>query len=88
MNWLSDVRDYIGYLAGFLATLAFLPQVVKTIRERRTRDISLGMYVLLCTGVGLWFMYGLLINAWPLVLSNGVTLVLIGTILALKIKHG
>ena len=56
------MSEVIGYLAGFLATVAFLPQVTKTVRDRSVKDISLGMYVLFCAGVGLWLLYGLLIS--------------------------
>ena len=82
------MSEVIGYLAGFLATVAFLPQVTKTVRDRSVKDISLGMYVLFCAGVGLWLVYGVLISSWPIIISNLVTLVLSGTVLVLKIKHG
>src|SRR5262245_22188972 len=79
-------HDLVGYAAGFLATAAFVPQVAKTFRERRARDISLGMYVLFCAGVGLWLVYGLLIASWPVIVSNSVTLVLSGAVLVLKLR--
>jgi MtN3 and saliva related transmembrane protein len=80
--------DVVGYAAGFLATVAFVPQVAKTFRERHTGDISLGMYVLFCAGVFLWLLYGFLIGSWPVIISNLVTLALSGAVLALKLKHG
>jgi MtN3 and saliva related transmembrane protein len=83
-----DVREPIGYLAGLLATISFLPQVAKTMRERSAKDISMGMYVLFCAGATLWLVYGFLSCSRPLVISNLVTLALAGTILALKIRHG
>ena len=80
--------DAVGYMAGLLATVAFVPQVTKTMRERTAKDISLGMYVLFCVGVTLWLVYGFLIYSWPVIISNLVSLILSATILALKIKHG
>jgi MtN3 and saliva related transmembrane protein len=85
---MTDIRDVVGYAAGLLATIAFVPQVVKTFKERSARDISLGMYVLFCAGVSLWLLYGLLIGSWPVVVSNFVTLVLSGAVLAMKLRHG
>ncbi|HJZ72634.1 MAG TPA: SemiSWEET transporter [Vicinamibacterales bacterium] len=85
---MSHFHDVVGYAAGFLATIAFVPQVAKTFRERSARDISLGMYVLFCAGVGLWLIYGLLIVSWPLVIWDFVTLVLSGAVLVLKLRHG
>jgi MtN3 and saliva related transmembrane protein len=83
-----QVHDVVGYAAGFLATAAFVPQVAKTFRERSARDISLGMYVLFCAGVALWLLYGLLIDSWPVIISNFVTLMLSGAVLVLKLRHG
>jgi MtN3 and saliva related transmembrane protein len=80
--------NVVGYAAGCFATVAFVPQVVKTLKHRSTRDISLGMYALFCTGVGLWLIYGLLIASGPVIISNFVTLALAGTVLVLKLKHG
>jgi len=85
---MTHVHDVVGYSAGLLATIAFVPQVVKTFKEQSARDISLGMYVLFCAGVSLWLLYGVLIGSWPVVVSNFVTLVLSGTVLAMKLRHG
>jgi MtN3 and saliva related transmembrane protein len=85
---MTHLHDLIGYSAGLLATAAFVPQVVKTFKERSARDISLGMYVLFCAGVALWLLYGLLIGSSPVVVSNFVTLVLSGAVLVLKLRYG
>jgi MtN3 and saliva related transmembrane protein len=85
---MTHLQDIVGYAAGFLATAAFVPQVAKTFRARSARDISLGMYVLFCSGVGLWLLYGLMIASWPVIVANFVTLVLSGAVLVLKLKHG
>jgi MtN3 and saliva related transmembrane protein len=78
----------IGMLAAILTTLAFVPQVVKTWRSHSTHDISLGTFTLLVVGVATWLVYGALIGDVPLILANGVTLLLAGTILVLKIRNG
>jgi MtN3 and saliva related transmembrane protein len=77
----------IGMLAAILTTVAFVPQVIKTWRTRSTADISLAMFAILVTGVGAWLVYGLLIRDVPLVLANGVTLLLAGTILFFKVTN-
>ena len=85
---MTQFTDVVGYAAGLLATAAFVPQVAKTFKARSARDISLGMYLLFCAGVGLWLVYGFLIASWPVVVSNFVTLVLAGAVLALKLRYG
>jgi len=78
----------IGLLAGALTTVAFVPQVLKTWHTRSTTDISLGMFLILVAGIIAWLIYGAMIRDIPLVLANAVTLLLAGTILFFKIRHG
>ena len=80
--------EWAGYVAAAMTTLAFVPQALKTIRTRDTRSISLGMYVVFTVGIGFWLMYGIALNSMPMILSNIVTFLLSGTILALKLRHG
>jgi MtN3 and saliva related transmembrane protein len=78
----------MGYVAGTCTTSAFLPQAIKIVKTKHTKDISLGMYFILTTGILLWCVYGLINHDWPLVLANAVTLFLAGWILLLKIRYG
>ena len=84
MNWII----ILGLIAASCTTIAFLPQVIKTIKSKHTQDISLMMYIILTTGVSLWLVYGLLIQDLPLILANGITLLFAVTVLILKIIHG
>lgn len=81
------VRDeWFGYLGGTMTTLAFLPQVAKTLKSRDTRSISLGMYILFTTGVFFWLLYGIRLHALPMILANGITLLLSLVLLVAKWK--
>lgn len=84
MDWLT----VMGYVAGACTTSAFLPQAIKIVKTKHTKDLSLGMYSILTTGVALWSIYGLINHDWPLVIANTVTLVLAGWIFILKIRYG
>jgi MtN3 and saliva related transmembrane protein len=77
----------IGFAAATLATIAFLPQVIKTVQTRETKAISLPMYILFCTGVALWLTYGLLVGDMPLIIGNIVTLLLAGIVLSYKLSN-
>ena len=82
------MTDLLGYLAGALTTFAFLPQAIKAFKTRRTRDMSLTMWLMLCTGILFWLVYGIQLRAGPIILTNAVSLVLVGTVLVLKIRNG
>ena len=80
--------DLIGALASTLTTIAFVPQVWRAWKTRSARDLSLPMYLIFTTGVVLWFVYGLLLGAMPIIVGNAVTLLLAGAVLAMKLKFG
>ena len=82
------VATTVGLIAGFLTTIAFLPQVMRTWKSRSTRDISLVMFSIYVTGIVLWLIYGLMLHDIPLIASNAITFLLSGIILLLKLRHG
>lgn len=79
------MNDFIGYLAASLTTLSFVPQAWHTFRTRDVSGISLGMYSVFTLGVALWLVYGLLLQAWPVVIANAITLLLAAAILVMKL---
>ncbi len=80
--------DAIGSLAAVIGTICWLPQSIKTIRSRDTKSLSLSTNILLLSAVTLWFIYGLAIGSWPLVVANTVSMVLIGIIVIMKVRYG
>lgn len=80
--------DVTGTLAATLTTVSFIPQVWQVFKTRHTADISLAMYGLFTSGVALWLAYGLLLGAWPIIIANGITLLLAGMVLAMKLRYG
>jgi MtN3 and saliva related transmembrane protein len=85
---LGRLIDLIGATGAALTTLCWLPQALKAIREKETRALSLPATAAFTGGVGLWLIYGLAINDWPLIGSNAVTLALMAVILAMKLRYG
>jgi len=82
-----DGVEYLGLAASTLATLAFLPQVVKTWCTGSANDFSLPTLVMLETGVSIWIFYGVLRAAPAIWLGNGVTFALVGLILLVKTQN-
>ena len=82
------LSDLIGYLAATLTTCSFLPQALHTFRTRDVSGISLGMYSVFTSGVALWLAYGVVLQAWPIVIANAITLVLASAILGMKLVYG
>ncbi len=82
-----DFVTILGLLAGTLTTIAFLPQLIKTWQSKSTKDISLGMLTIFSAGVFLWLIYGIYLQALPIILANLFTLVFNLIIASLKIRY-
>ncbi|HEX4597342.1 MAG TPA: SemiSWEET transporter [Burkholderiaceae bacterium] len=80
--------ELIGYAAGTLTTIAFVPQAWLSWKTRHTAGLSVGMYSIFVAGVALWLAYGVLIGAWPVIVSNVITLGLALFILGIRLRHG
>jgi MtN3 and saliva related transmembrane protein len=82
------MHDLLGYTAAFLTTASFVPQAWLTFRTRNVSGISLSMYSAFTLGVALWLVYGISLNAWPIVAANAITLTLALSILLMKLHYG
>ena len=78
----------IGLTAALCTTASFLPQIIKTLKTKRTKDISFMMYSILVVGFSLWLVYGIMIKDLPIILANTVSIIFTSSVLVLKIKHG
>ena len=78
----------LGLVAGAVVVFAALPQILKIVRTKQTRDLSLPTYVLLNIGTILWIIYGILTRQTAIIIPNVIFQVFNITILYLKIKHG
>ena len=78
----------LGTVAGIITVGAFLPQVLRAWRTRRTRDLSLGSFALLITAGTLWVVYGLLSRDWPVVATNSGMVALNIALAAAKLRFG
>lgn len=85
---MNEFSEIIGMVAAFLTTVAYMPQVLRVLKTRDTRAISLGMYSLMTTGIVLWLVYGVMIESWPIIIGNAVTLTLASIILWMKLRFG
>ncbi|RZK54971.1 MAG: hypothetical protein EOO91_15005 [Pedobacter sp.] len=65
-----DTKTIIGIAAGVLTAVSTLPQIVKVIKDKKAQDISPIMFFVLLGGNSLWVWYGLLLEEWPIIITN------------------
>tara|TARA_Y100000589_G_C26860203_1_gene509635 strand:- start:1 stop:267 length:267 start_codon:yes stop_codon:yes gene_type:complete len=78
--------EFYGYFAAVLTTLAFLPQLIKTLKTKKADDVSLLTLIMFLTGVLSWIIYGYQISSTPILLANSITFILNLLILIFKIN--
>lgn len=78
---------WIGLAAGFLTSIAVIPQVVRTWRIKHARDISIWQPLILIAGMLLWLFYGILLHDLPLIAANSFSISCYLVLLGLKIVY-
>ncbi|MBF0216803.1 MAG: SemiSWEET transporter [Candidatus Omnitrophica bacterium] len=81
------IIDLLGIVAGICTTLSLVPQIVKIHTTKRTRDLSLSMFLIFTVGVALWLVYGFIINKAPIIIANLVTINFCGYLIWAKIRY-
>ena len=79
--------DILGYAAGAITSLTFLPQVIKTWREKSAKDVSLLMFIIAAVNEVMWIGYGALLNNWVIILTNSIVLAMSLTMIYLKLRY-
>jgi len=82
-----DFITILGLFAATLTTIAFLPQLFKIWQSKSAKDVSLEMLIIFCCGVFLWLVYGIYLQALPIIIANLLTLIFNLIILWFKIKY-
>ncbi len=82
-----DEAEIIGIIAGVLTTVAALPQIIKAWSSKKVDDVSPWMFCVLVLGVFLWTIYGIIKVDYPIIVTNGISVVLNTTMLILIFKY-
>jgi len=77
----------IGIFATFFSMWSTVPQIKKSLRTKKTDDVSKWLIISLIVGLSLWVLYGIVKGDIVIAVANaiGVTLNLI--LLFLKLKY-
>jgi MtN3 and saliva related transmembrane protein len=77
----------VGIIAGACTSISLLPQLIKTIKEKKGGDISYSMLAILLVGLGLWIWYGVLKKDYPIIITNTISVILNTLIIVFNIYY-
>ncbi len=78
--------EILGYSAGAITSLTFLPQVIKTWKLQSARDVSLMMFIIAAVNEIMWVVYGALLDNWVIILTNAIVLAMSLTMVFFKLR--
>lgn len=76
-----------GWAASICMVLGYLPQAIATIRTRNTDGIAMPTFIMLGLGSVFFVIQGLMLDNWPLVVTNVITTVCSVIIFGIKIHN-
>ncbi len=82
------MADYLGLIAGALATVSFIPQIIRVFKLKSAREISMLFTILLLSGMLFWIAYGVLLSLTPVIIWNVVAALFMATLLYAKLRYG
>lgn len=76
--------DYLGLFGAFLSAITFIPQVLQAYKTKSVKDLNTLMLVIVFTSVIVWLVYGFVKGLLPVILANGIILILSAILLYFK----
>ena len=83
-----NLIEIVGFIAGSLVSLSFLPQIIKSWKSKSTKDIAISLTIINISGQILWIVYGIGISSISLIIMSIITFSMTSSLLILKIKFG
>jgi MtN3 and saliva related transmembrane protein len=77
----------IGILATFFTLWSTVPQIRKSLRTKKTDDVSKWLIISLITGLSLWVLYGVTKGDMIIIGANSIGVSLNVFLLILKLKY-
>ncbi len=75
------VLETLATVVGVVGSFAMLPQIYRIFKRRSAKDISIWTYAYMLVAGGIWVLYGLNIQSFPIILTNLIgSLTMIGVI--------
>lgn len=85
------MTDYVVFLVGISATIFSLwstvPQISKSLRTKKTDDVSKWLIISLIVGLSLWVIYGIMKGDIVIASANAIGVTLNIILFSLKIKY-
>ncbi len=73
---INSWEDYVGLVGAFLSAITFIPQVLQAYKTKSVKDLNTTMLLIVFTSVIVWLVYGFAKSLLPVIIANGIILIL------------
>lgn len=80
--------EFLGFLGGAFTSFGYIPQLVRILKLKSAREISLSFTLLFLAGAMCWLTYGILLGLAPVILWNLAGFIFLCMLLYGKLKYG
>lgn len=77
----------LGSVAATLVTASFIPQIIRGYRTKHLGDVSYWLMIMICVGMSMWIVYGVIKQDYVIIGANISTIVLNIVLLVLKMRY-
>ena len=77
----------IGISATFFSLWSTVPQIKKSLKTKKTDDVSMWLIISLIVGLSLWVLYGIVKGDMVIAIANAIGVTLNVILLLLKLKY-
>ena len=84
---INNLTDIIGYAGSICLILGYMPQAIYTIRTHDTDGIALPTFLMTGLGGIFFAIQGLMLNNWPLFITNVITTVASAIVFVIKLYN-
>ena len=77
----------IGIIASIFTGISMLPQLIKILKEKKAKNISVLMLVIMFLGISGWIYYGILKKDYIIIISNSFSFIVNTILMFLTIKY-
>jgi MtN3 and saliva related transmembrane protein len=68
----NHLAEMVGYAAGFLRMISFMPQLAKTFKTRKADDLSIPTLIITAVTTALFILYAILLGLTPIYITLSI----------------
>lgn len=72
---MTETAQILGWVATTLFSLMLVPQIIKTIKTKSTKGVSLLLFIIYLLGNTIAIIYAFMINQYPLIIKYNLAII-------------